>query len=100
MNRSPTKQSCTRLALSLVMAMLIGPPALAETHWVCAGDRKAEARVVLLHSFKVEGEAHRHLWKSMPAKERTLHSCGKLPFLTAVDEPAARKQTAVSYCGK
>ena len=57
MNRSRIKQSGTRLALFLAMVIFIGPSAMAEPDWIWAGDRKAAARVVLRHSFQMDGEA-------------------------------------------
>ena len=57
MNRSQTKQSGIQLTLCLVLVFFIGPAALAEPDWIWAGARKAEARVLLRHSFQMEGEA-------------------------------------------
>ena len=57
MNRSQTKQSGIQLTLCLVLVIFIGPAALAEPDWIWAGARKAEARVLLRHSFQMEGEA-------------------------------------------
>ena len=56
MNRSQTSQSGIQLILCLVLVILIGPAALAEPDWIWAGARKTEARVLLRHSFQVEGE--------------------------------------------
>ena len=57
MKRSQIRQSCIQFILCLVLVILIGPAALAEPDWIWAGARKAEARVLLRHSFQVEEEA-------------------------------------------
>ena len=56
MKRSQIRQSCIQFILCLVLVILIGPAALAEPDWIWADARKAEARVLLRHSFQVEEE--------------------------------------------